>query len=233
MPDPTNPPNRERTLAGRPASGPRDPSLAVAASRGNRKEPLTTDRIVDTALEMMRTQGYDSGVHALARPVARHRAGLPLPARPQPRRARPAGDRPDRLAARTYRSQTPIAGPSSSRTSCAQMLRPLPRPPGLGPGRDGADPHHGRQHERRRGDRWRSALAGASRRRPPRGCATSRALRQRDSATRSRSGSSAQNTTEAGEEPDHEAIDVQMVELLRASCRRELFPLLTQVRPPR
>ena len=57
MPDPTNPPERERSWQAGPVRRPGD----APEPRSRRpKERLTTERIVDTAMELMARQGYDA-----------------------------------------------------------------------------------------------------------------------------------------------------------------------------
>ncbi len=67
MGDPTNPPPRERSWQ----AGPVRVRVTMPPARSEpreRKEPLTTERIVDTALEMMRTRGYEAvSMRSLAR----------------------------------------------------------------------------------------------------------------------------------------------------------------------
>ncbi len=68
MPDPTNPPERERTWQAGPVR------VRVTLPSGRRtdrpapKERLTTDRIVDAAMELMKREGYDAvSMRSLAR----------------------------------------------------------------------------------------------------------------------------------------------------------------------
>ena len=57
MPDPTNPPERERSWQAGPVR------VRVTLPRREQpppKERLTTERIVDTAMALMATEGYDA-----------------------------------------------------------------------------------------------------------------------------------------------------------------------------
>ena len=117
--------------------------------------------------------GLRRRLDALAGQGARHRPGLALRARRQPRRARPAGHRPDRAAARDPRARPGALGrPAQGRAPrrCCDLYRDHP---GSARAAMAHDPDDGGRDAGRRGDagdlRRRRHLA--RRRRP--GCATS------------------------------------------------------------
>jgi AcrR family transcriptional regulator len=76
MPDPTNPPERERSWQ----AGPVRVRVTLPSGRSQpreRKEPLTTERIVDAAMVLMKREGYDNvSMRSLARELGTGPASL-------------------------------------------------------------------------------------------------------------------------------------------------------------
>ena len=124
---------------------------APTTRASERKEPLTTARIVDAAMALMAEQGYDAvSMRSLARALNTGPASLYAHVANR--------DDLDQLVIDRIASLLQVPAPDPERWDdqlkdlMRQMLRPLPRAPRLGPRRDGGDPHDGGEHAQRRGD---------------------------------------------------------------------------------
>ena len=223
MPDPTNPPNRERTWQ----AGPVRLRVTLPSGRSEpreRKEPLTTDRIVDAALEMMRTQGYDSvSMRSLARSLDTGPASLYQHVRNR--------DELDQLVMDRIASQLHVPQPDPARWDeqlkdvLREMLALFRAHPGSARAAMAQIPTMEGSMIAAEGMMGIALAGGISPQAAAWLCDLGSlyvsAIAHEESLWTAR-----ENTTEAGEEPDHEALDVQLATFFEA-LPRDRFPLLS------
>ena len=224
MPDPTNPPPRERTWQ----AGPIRVRVNLPSGRPEpreRKEPLTTERIVDAALEMMRTQGYDAvSMRSLARALDTGPASLY-----QHVRNRDELDQLviDRIAALI---DVPVADPERWAEQLKQLLRDTlavyRSHPGAARAAMGQVPTMEGTMRVAEGMMAICLAGGISPQAAAWMCDVASlyvsALAYEESIWIAR-----ENSTKAGEEPDHAAIDEQMLQFWR-QLPPSRFPMLSQ-----
>jgi AcrR family transcriptional regulator len=189
-----------------------------------RKEPLTAERIVDTALEMMRTQGYDAvSMRSLARALDTGPASLYQHVRNR--------DQLDQLVMDRIASQLDVPEPDPERW--AEQLKQLLRDtlslyrahPGSARAAMGQVPTMEGAMRVAEGMMAIMLAGGVSPQAAAWMCDAGSlyvsAIAYEESIWMAR-----ENSTQAGEEPDHQAIDEQMLEFWH-QLPVERFPMLT------
>ncbi|HEX5087699.1 MAG TPA: TetR/AcrR family transcriptional regulator [Nocardioides sp.] len=215
--------NRERTWQ----AGPVRVRVTLPTARPQpreRKEPLTTDRIVDAALEMMRTDGYDAvSMRSLARTLDTGPASLYQHVRNR--------DELDQLVLDRIASQIDVPEPDPERWAeqLKQMLRDTlaiyRAHPGSARAAMGQVPTMEGTMRVAEGMMAICLAGGISPQAAAWMCDVASlyvgALAYEESIWIAR-----ENSTKAGEQPDHEAIDEQMLQFWR-QLPPERFPMLT------
>jgi AcrR family transcriptional regulator len=228
MPDPTNPPERERTWQAGPVRVRVTLPKARRVDRPEPKERLTTERIVDTAMALMAEKGYDAvSMRSLAKALDTGPASLyqhvanrdELDQLVIDRIARrleipePDPDRWDEQLKDVLRQMRDLFRdhPGSARAAMAQ----IPTMEGTMRAAEGIMAICVAGGISPQAAAWMCDLASLY----------VSAVGYEEALWAQR-----QNSTPAGEEPDHEAIDAEMVALWN-QLPPELFPLLTRYSP--
>lgn len=216
--------NRERTWQ----AGPVRVRVTLPTPRPQpreRKEPLTTDRIVDAALEMMRTDGYDAvSMRSLARTLDTGPASLYQHVRNR--------DELDQLVLDRIASQIDVPEPDPERWAeqLKQMLRDTlaiyRAHPGSARAAMGQVPTMDGTMRVAEGMMAICLAGGISPQAAAWMCDAASlyvgAIAYEESIWIAR-----ENSTKAGEQPDHEAIDEQMLQFWQ-QLPPERFPMLTK-----